>query len=255
MGRPALTQIVATIRALIPSLTLALLSLSPGSAAAAEAPLPVQRPLAEGTVDWTNGRVEAQGVASPRVISPHTDWMEGDLRKRADERSVRNLRETVAALPYDTARTAGELLGEDKLVALAEQAKESFRETLTDGTALRRVWLPLDLVRVALGVERKPPPPPDAGVVLVVEARGAGLNPAFRMRLLDASEAAIWQGEARYVSSRPQSLRKAPVLKLSGVRGARSTDALLDQASHVAVHKLPRPIADVWVVTDSWVKR
>ncbi len=243
------------------------------TASAAEPPLPVQRPLAEGTVDWTNGRVEAQGVASPRVISPHTDWIEGDLRKQADERSLRNLRDTVAAVPFDSARTAGEVLGDAKLQQLAEGAKESFRETLTDGTALRRVWLPLDLVRLALGIGQAPeaaaalptPGTPKAaakvqspeteGVVLVVEARGSGLNPAFQMRLLDASEMAVWHGEAHYISQRPRSLRRAPLLKLSGARGVHAADALLDKASHDKVHRLDGPIVGVWVVTDSWIKQ
>lgn len=207
-------------------------------------------------MDWTNGRVEAQGVASARVISPHTDWIEGDLRKAADERSLRNLRETLAAIPYDEARTTGDLLDESTLIALAGKAKESFRETLTDGTALRKVWLPLDLVRLALDTAPNPASsqPTPQGVVLVVEARGHRLNPAFRMRLLDVAESAIWHGAAQYVSARPRSLRKAPVLKVAGVRGAHLTDPVLDKASHDLAQGLDKPITAVWVVTDSWPK-
>lgn len=249
MGRPALSRVCA--------LAFAVCAWLAPEVHAAEAPLPVQRPLAEGTVDWTTGRVEAQGVASPRSISPHTDWIEGDLRKQADERSLTNLRETLAAVPFDTARTAGDLLADSQLKALAGQAKESFRETLTDGTALRRVWLPLDLLRMALGGSHKAAPDAAAavdGVVLVVEARGAGLNPAFRMRVLDAAETAIWHGEAQYVSQRPRSLRRAPLMKVAAVRGVHSTDAVLDKRSHELIHKLDKPITAVWVVTDSWKK-
>ena len=223
-------------------------------ALAAEGPLPVQRPVGEGTVDWTNGRVEAQGAASPRVISPHSDWIEGDLRKEADERSLANLRDTLAAIPFDATRTTGEALGASKLQELADGAKESFRQTLSDGTALRRVWIPLDLVRLALGIGQPPGDPGADGAAVVVEARGAGLQPAFVVRLLGAGEEAIWSGQARYVSQRPRSLRNATLLKLTGAQGALGADALLDQASQDKLQGRSRPIVTVWVVTDSWIK-
>ena len=78
--------------------------------AGGQGPRPVQRPVGEGTVDWTRDVIEAQGVASPRVISPTADWIEGDLAAQADLRSLRNLREVLAAIPLDSERSVADVL-------------------------------------------------------------------------------------------------------------------------------------------------
>jgi hypothetical protein len=222
------------------------------AAAESKRPLPVQRAVGEGTVDWTRGQVDAQGVSSPRRISPHTDWIEGDLRAESDARSLRNLRETLAAITYDSDRTVADVLTPADLEALAERAEESARETLSDGTAIRRVRLPLDLLREAVGA--KLADSPADSVVLVIEARGVQLTPAFRMRILDASETALWTGVARYVSQRPRELRKAPLLKVKQTSGRLGTDVVLDAASHARAPAFDKLIGEVWVVVESWVR-
>ena len=223
--------------------------------AGAQGPRPVQRPVGEGSVDWTHDVVEAQGVASPRVISPHADWIEGALAAQADLRSLRNLREVLAAIPLDSDRSVADVLKGTVIKGLAERAEEVRRETLSDGTSIRRVRLPLDTLRTRAGVERPADTAADKGAVVVVEARRTGVTPALTMTLRDEAGTALWRGPARYASERLRTLRRARLLKASGLAGKLGVDLVLRERAAERLRGLDKPPSEVWVITESWIHR
>jgi hypothetical protein len=170
------------------------------AAAALAAPTAALREAGPGgtTIDWSAGRLVAEGAAAADLRAPGPDVARVSAERRAREQALATLDAAARKLPLAGGGTVGEAVKRDeaagkRLAAALARARTIDASYASDGGARVTVALPLEAVRLAVAPPAAAPAASDgAPTAILVDARKAGAKPVLGVTLVAGkTEAAL----------------------------------------------------------------